>query len=280
MKQLAGRVAAITGAASGIGRALAVALAREGMQLALSDIDATALSETARLAAVHGTRITTARVDVAERAAVHAWADRVAAEHGGVHLAVNNARVALGATIEQMAYEDLEWLLGINFWGVVHGTKALLPHLLAAEEGHIVNVSSVFGLIAVPGQGAYNAAKFAVRGFTECLRQELELENRRVSATCVHPGGVKTNIARSARFPLQARSTRAAEPADIAKRFDEIARTTPEAAALAIVRGVRRNARRVLIGADARAIDLVQRATGAGYQALIVRAARRGLNAI
>ena len=273
VKQLAGRVAAITGAASGIGRALAIALAREGMQLALSDIDEPGLAETERLAAAHGTRVTTARLDVAERAAVHAWADRVAAEHGAVHLAVNNAGVALGATIEQMAYEDLEWLFGINFWGVVHGTKAFLPHLLAAEEGHIVNVSSVFGLIAVPGQGAYNAAKFAVRGYTECLRQELELENRRVSATCVHPGGVKTNIARSARN----RQPGLMSSDELARRFEEIARTTPADAALAIVRGVKRNARRVLIGADARAIDLVQRLTGAGYQALTVRVARRGL---
>ncbi len=275
MKQFAGRVAAITGAASGIGRALALALAREGMQLALSDINEVGLAETAQFAAPHGTRVTTARLDVAERAAVHAWADRVAAEHGGVHLVVNNAGVAHGASIEAMAYEDLEWLFGINFWGVVHGTKAFLPHLLAAEEGHIVNVSSVFGIIAVPGQGAYNAAKFAVRGYTECLRQELELENRRVSATCVHPGGVKTNIARNGRFPVQAGAASATDPADIARRFDEVARTTPEQAAAAIVRGVKRNARRVLIGADARAIDLVQRVSGAGYQALIVRAARR-----
>jgi len=275
VRQLAGRVAAVTGAASGIGRALAVALAREGMQVAISDVNESALAETARLAAAarSGARITSARVDVADRAAVHAWADRVAGEHGGVHLVVNNAGVALGATIERMTYDDLEWLFGINFWGVVHGTKAFLPHLLAAEEGHIVNVSSVFGLIAVPGQGAYNAAKFAVRGYTECLRQELELEGRRVSATCVHPGGVKTNIARSARN----RQTELVGSAELARRFDEIARTTPDDAALAIVRGVQRGARRVLIGADARAIDLLQRLTGSGYQALTVAAARRGL---
>jgi butyryl-CoA dehydrogenase len=193
-------------------------------------------------------------------------------EHGGVHLVVNNAGVALGGTITETSYDDYEWLLGINFWGVVHGTKAFLPHLLAADEGHIVNVSSVFGLIAVPGQSAYNAAKFAVRGFTECLRQELELEGRRVSATCVHPGGIRTNIARAMRNRHDAIST-----AEAARRFDELARTTPETAALRIVRGVQRNARRVLIGADAHAIDLVQRLTGTGYQALTVAAARRGL---
>jgi len=275
MRNLTGRVAAVTGAASGIGRALAIALAREGMHVAISDVNEADLAETAASAARFGTRITSARVDVSERAAVHAWADAVAREHGAVHLVANNAGVALGATIEQMTYDDLEWLFGINFWGVVHGTKAFLPHLLAADEGHVVNVSSVFGLIAVPGQGAYNAAKFAVRGYTECLRQELEVENRRVSATCVHPGGVRTNIARNARN----RSEGVISSEDAAKRFDEIARTTPEWAALRIVRGVQRNARRVLIGADALAIDALQRLTGTGYQALTVAAARRGLAA-
>jgi butyryl-CoA dehydrogenase len=275
MRHLEGRVAAITGAASGIGRALAVALAREGMRVAISDVNELGLAETAKLAAGArpGAQISAARVDVADRAAMHAWAERVAAEHGAVHLAVNNAGVALGATIAQMSYDDLEWLFGINFWGVVHGTKAFLPHLLAAEEGHIVNVSSVFGLIAVPGQGAYNAAKFAVRGYTECLRQELELEGRRVSATCVHPGGVKTNIARAARNPQLDLISRD----QAARRFDDFACTTPEWAALRIVRGVQRNARRVLIGADARAIDLLQRLTASGYQALTVAAARRGV---
>ncbi len=274
MRQLAGRVAAITGAGSGIGRALAIALVREGMHVAISDVNEASLAETTRLASTAraGAQVTAARVDVADRAAVHAWADRVVAEHGGVHLVVNNAGVAMGGLIEQLSYDDLEWLFGINFWGVVHGTKAFLPHLLAAEEGHVVNVSSVFGLIAVPGQGAYNAAKFAVRGFTECLRQELELEQRRVSATCVHPGGIRTNIARAMRNRHDGISD-----AEAARRFDEMARTTPETAALRIVRGVQRNSRRILIGADAHAIDLVQRLTGAGYQALTVRAARRGL---
>jgi NAD(P)-dependent dehydrogenase (short-subunit alcohol dehydrogenase family) len=274
VRHLEGRVAAVTGAASGIGRALAVALAREGMQVAISDVNEAGLAETAKLAAAarSGARITPARVDVADRVAVHAWADRVAAEHGAVHLAVNNAGVALGARIEEMTYDDLEWLFGINFWGVVHGTKAFLPHLLAAEEGHVVNVSSVFGLIAVPGQGAYNAAKFAVRGYTECLREELEVAGRRVSATCVHPGGIRTNIARNARN----RQRDLVSDEEMARRFDEVARTSSEWAALRIVRGVQRNARRVLIGADARAIDLLQRLTGSGYQALVVAAAKRG----
>jgi short-subunit dehydrogenase len=171
-----------------------------------------------------------------------------------------------------MSYADLEWLFGINFWGVVHGTKAFLPHLKQSGQGHVVNVSSVFGLIAVPGQGAYNAAKFAVRGFTECLRQELELEGVNVSATCVHPGGIKTNIARKARFVARAGSPSREEMDEF---FDRMARTMPEAAARAILRGVRRNARRVLIGADAYAIAALQRLLPTGYQALVVRQARR-----
>jgi butyryl-CoA dehydrogenase len=216
--------------------------------------------------------VTEARLDVADRAAVHAWAGRVVAEHGRANLVINNAGVGLGATIADMSYADLEWLFGVNFWGVVHGTKAFLPHLKAAGEGHVVNVSSVFGLIAVPGQAAYNAAKFAVRGFTECLRMELELEGARVSATCVHPGGIRTNIARSARVvPREGSPSRE----EMNARFDALARTSPEAAARAILRGVKRNARRVLIGADARAISALQRLAPARYQALLVRQARK-----
>ena len=211
-------------------------------------------------------------MDVADRAAVHAHAERVVTEHSRVNLVINNAGVGLGATISEMSYTDLEWLFGINFWGVVHGTKAFLPHLKQAGEGHIVNVSSVFGLIAVPGQGAYNAAKFAVRGFTECLRQELELEGVNVSATCVHPGGIKTNIARKARIVAREGSPSREEMNAL---FDRMARTTPEAAARAILRGVKRNARRVLIGFDAYAIAALQRLLPTSYQALVVRGARR-----
>ena len=272
MRELRGRVAVVTGAASGIGRALAFELAREGTALALSDVDEDGLAETHARASALGARVTSERVDVADRAAVHAHADRVVAEHGRANLVINNAGVGLGATIREMSYADLEWLFGIDFWGVVHGTKAFLPHLIAAGEGHVVNVSSVFGLIAVPGQGAYNAAKFAVRGFTECLRQELELEGAPVSATCVHPGGIQTNIARSARVTPRAGSPSREEMNAL---FDRVARTTAEAAARAILRGVKRNARRVLIGADARVISALQRLLPASYQKLVVRQARR-----
>ena len=175
-----------------------------------------------------------------------------------MHLIVNNAGVAVGATVEQMSYEDLEWLMGINFWGVVHGTKAFLPHLRKVDEGHIVNVSSVFGLISVPSQSAYNAAKFAVRGFTDALRMELEADGGNVSATTVHPGGIKTNIAKTARMdPTMG---------DSAGELDKLLRTSPEQAAKVILTAVERNRRRVLIGADARVIDLLPRLPQSIYQ--------------
>lgn len=272
MKDFAHRVAAITGAASGIGRALALELASHGAHLAICDVDEAGLAQTARDAIARGAKVSQARVDVAERAAVHAWADAVAAELGGVNLVFNNAGVALNGTIEEMSYEDLEWLLGINFWGVVHGTKAFLPHLIASGEGHIVNVSSVFGIIAVPTQSAYHAAKFAVRGYTECLREELELAGHPVSATCVHPGGIQTNIVRNARL-----TTSAGGPSrdDAIAQFDRAARTSPEKAARRILLGVQRNERRVLIGADARVIDWIQRLFPTAYQRLMIAATRR-----
>src|SRR5947209_4569245 len=200
MKDFQGRVAAITGAGSGIGRALARNLAGRGTHLALSDVDEVGLAETVALCEGHGVKVTSQRVDVADRAAMFAWADQVVADHGKVNLIFNNAGVALGATIEAMSYEDFSWLMSINFWGVVHGTKAFLPHLKAAGEGHIVNMSSVFGLISVPSQSAYNAAKFGVRGFTDALPMELEVDRCGVSSTTVHPGGIKTNIAKNARM--------------------------------------------------------------------------------
>jgi NAD(P)-dependent dehydrogenase (short-subunit alcohol dehydrogenase family) len=272
MKTLHDKVSAITGAGSGIGRATAVLFANLGCHLALSDVDEEGLAETAGRCA--GVKVTTARVDVADRARVHAWADEVVADHGRVHVIVNNAGVGLGATVEAMTYEDLDWLMGVDFWGVVHGTKAFLPHIKRAGEGHIVNISSVFGLIAVPTQSAYNAAKFAVRGFTECLREEMEVEGSNVGVTCVHPGGIKTNIARKARLRT-GKEWGARDAEEAAADFDKKARSTPEDAARAILRAMLGNRRRQLVGADAVVIDLIQRLLPASYQRLLVAGAKR-----
>lgn len=274
MESFDGKVAAITGAGSGIGRALAVALAGFGAHLALSDIDIDGLEETARLCAAAGRRVTTEGVDVADRSAVEAWADLVVAQHGGVDLVINNAGVAVAAPVASMSYDDLEWLMGINFWGVVYGTKAFLPHLQSTGGGHIVNVSSVFGLISVPTQSAYNAAKFAVRGFTDALRMELAIEPCGVSCTTVHPGGIKTNIARNARVDGELASQVGGDAA--ARRgFDRLALTTPDRAAIQILEAVRRNRRRVLVGPDAKVIDLLSRLPAGLYQGILIGGARR-----
>ncbi|GGJ92396.1 short-chain dehydrogenase [Alloalcanivorax dieselolei] len=270
MKSFKDKVAVITGAGSGIGRALAGQLAAQGAKLALSDVNEAGLRETVEALGLDSERVISKVFDVADRNAVYTFADEVMAHFDAAHLVINNAGVALGASVEEMSYEDFEWLMGINFWGVVYGTKAFLPHLKAAGEGHIVNVSSVFGLIGVPTQSAYNAAKFAVRGFTESLRQELEIENGGVSCTTVHPGGIKTNIARNARMGSGMEKITGTD-ADKARRdFEKLFRTTPEEAARTILKGVRANKRRVLIGSDALAIDGMQRLLPTSYQRLMV----------
>ncbi|MBK6005422.1 SDR family NAD(P)-dependent oxidoreductase [Ramlibacter ginsenosidimutans] len=276
MRDFQGKVAAITGAGSGIGRALALALARAGARLALSDIDAAGLALTAQqVVAVHAP-CTTASLDVSQREAVFAWADECRNAHGQVNLIVNNAGVALAAGAATVRIEDFQWIMGINFWGVVHGTQAFLPHLQASGDGHIVNISSIAGMVALPTQAAYNATKFAVRGYTEALRMELELAGAPVSATCVHPGGIATRIARSMRIdPAWLRSTGLGAEA-LRERSDQMLQvTTPDQAAQRILQGVRRNERRVLVGPDARALDVMQRVLGAGYQPLLVRRWRR-----
>ncbi|MGQ0622224.1 MAG: SDR family NAD(P)-dependent oxidoreductase [Panacagrimonas sp.] len=274
MKDFADKVAAITGAASGIGRALAIELARCRCHLALSDVDEKGLAETVALAQAAGrVEVSSQKVDVSDRAAVYAWASKVVSDHGKVNLIFNNAGVAHGATVEGTRYEDFEWIMGINFWGVVHGTKAFLPHLRASGEGHVINVSSVFGIVSVPTQSTYNATKFAVRGFTEALRQELDIEHAPVSATCVHPGGIKTNIARAARMDASASGITGTDVDTSRREFEKLFRTTPEQAARTILGAVRRDARRVLIGPDAYLIDFVQRLLPTGYQRIISKLA-------
>jgi len=281
MKTFQGRVGAITGAGSGIGRAVATELARRGAEVALCDVDETGLAETADRIQATGTRVSTQRVDVADRQAVEEWADKVAADHGQVNLIVNNAGVALGANVETMSYEDLEWLMGVNFWGVVHGTKAFLPHLRAADEGHIVNISSVFGMMGIPSQSAYNAAKFAVRGFTEALRIELDADGGKVSCTTIHPGGIKTNIARNGRFDDATMSGLGVselvqDPDKVAEMTERAFRTTPEKAAQVILDAVQADKRRAFIGADAQLFKVMAMLPPGVYQNAIRLGARIG----
>lgn len=269
MKTFKNRVAAITGASSGIGRALAVELASRGTNLALSDVDEVGMAETRRQCEAAGVKVITDAVDVSDRDAVYAWADRVVAHYGVVHMIFNNAGIAIHATNEEVPIEVFRRVIDIDFWGVVYGTRAFLPHLKKAPEAHIVNISSVFGLVGVPGQGPYNCAKFAVRGFSESLRQELDLLAPHVRCSCVHPGGIKTNIARAAGYIGQQLGVVDREA--LARRFDKLAQTTPEEAAGVIVDGVRRDQARILVGQDARLLDAIQRLAPQRYQAFMRR---------
>ncbi len=281
MKSFRSKVAAITGAGSGMGRTLALSLARRGCHLALSDVDATGLAETRRLVEALGgaspITVTSRRLDVSDRADVTRWASEVMRDHARCNLIFNNAGISYGSTVEGTDYEDFEHVMNVNFWGVVHGTKAFLPHLRASGDGHVINTSSLFGLIAVPGQNTYNASKFAVRGFTEALRIELDLMRAPVSATSVHPGGIKTNIARASKMHGSLKDLGFADVESVPGRFEKAFRVTAEDAAETILRGVERNAPRVLIGADAHILDWMQRLVPERYQSLVVRAARHAI---
>jgi short-subunit dehydrogenase len=256
MKQLIGKVAAVTGAASGIGRMLAVNLAKEGCHLAIADVDKKGLAETAAMIG-DKVKITTHIVDVADRKQVYRYAETAAKQHGGVDIIINNAGVSVAETLEDVSYEDFEWLFGINFWGVVYGTKAFLPYLKKRPEAHIVNISSINAMVPFSNNGPYNAAKSAVMGFTETLVQELDGSPVRIS--CVHPGGIKTNIARNARFGKHVNPGSSHE--DVVKMFDRIARTSADRAAKVIISGIKKNKKRIMIGLDAKMMDLSKRLT-------------------
>ncbi|WP_125078619.1 SDR family NAD(P)-dependent oxidoreductase [Mycobacterium sp. P7213] len=266
----AGKVVVITGAGSGIGKALALNLAAHGAKLALSDINTDGLADTVREAEALGAQVKSDQLNVVERTAVLAYADEVAEHFGEVHQVYNNAGIAYNGDVEKAAFKDIERVMDVDFWGVVNGTKAFLPHLIASGDGHIVNVSSLFGLIAIPGQSAYNAAKFAVRGFTEALRQEMLINGHPVKVTCVHPGGIKTGVARNATV------CDGEDAQTLAEFYDRyLLLHSPEMAAQTILDGVRAGRARVLIGWEAHALDVLVRLIGPGYQRLTAAAAAR-----
>jgi short-subunit dehydrogenase len=269
MTQIRG-AAAITGAASGIGRALALELAARGCDLALADRDEAGLQAVAaEIAKTSPRKVSVHRVDVSEPAAIAVFAQAATSAHPGLAIVINNAGVALLGAFNEIDQAQMDWLMNINFWGVVHSTRAFLPHLARQSEAHIVNVSSIFGIVAPPGQTAYSAAKFAVRGFSEALRHELQMANSPVKLSVVHPGGVSTNIVRNSRAGVGV--TDNARRAESIERFDAVARTTPKAAALRIIQGIEKNQPRILIGNDARFMDLLQRFRPATYWAVMAK---------
>ena len=266
MSFLSTGVAIVTGAGSGIGRALAQRLATGGSALAIADIDEAGLQETAHSLGKNSKLVTAHVVDVAKEESVKSFASDVNSRHGRVTLLINNAGVALHGDFEEISLDDLRWLMDINFWGAVYGVKYFLPMLKREPRAHIVNLSSVFGLIAPAGQAAYSASKFAVRGFTEALRHELAHSN--VCVSCVHPGGIRTPIAQHARLGA---ATPAARREQSISRFQKLARTPPETAAAVILRGVERREPRILIGMDAYQIDVLQRLRPATYWKSLAR---------
>ena len=267
---LRNRVALITGAASGIGRATAFAMAKRGCHLALADIDEAGVQETAHAAQALGVRATAHRLDVADRDAVRAFPQAVLAAHKRVDLLMNNAGVAVGGTFEQISEDDFDWLMEINFHGVVRMTRAFLPLLHQADEARVVNVSSIYGIISPPGQAAYSASKFAVRGFSNVLR--LELEGSTIGVSVVHPGGVATSIAKNARVPAGASGK---EIESRRKTMEKLLRMPPEEAGEIIVRGIEKRQARILVGSDAKAAALLERLAPVGYWNLLKKAIKR-----
>ena len=269
MTAIKGAAAAVTGAAGGIGRALALELAAGGCDLALSDRDEAGLQSLAAELKASGRKVTTHRLDVGDAAAIKQFADDATAAHPGLNIVINNAGVALFGSFAEINQAEMEWLFNINFWGVVHGTRAFLPQLSRQREAHVVNLSSIFGIVAPPGQSAYAAAKFAVRGFSESLRHELAVANSPVKLSVVHPGGIATAIARNAR--AGAGMTDNARRVQAIERFERAAKTSPRDAALRIIAGIARNEPRILIGSDARLLDLLQRFMPGTYWKVIAK---------
>lgn len=263
-------VVVVTGAGSGIGRALAVRLSRESIAgLAIAEVNEETLADTADLIGETGVNVSSHVLDVADQEAWRAFADEVVKEHGRATHLINNAGVALGGSVGEVSTDEISWLMDVNFWGVVYGTKTFLPLLAREKSAHIVNISSIFGLVAPPGQAAYCASKFAVRGFTESLRHEMEGTN--VAVSVVHPGGVSTNIANSARIG-EGVSLNPEELEERRKEYNKnLAVNSPGEAAETIVRGIKAREPRILIGTDAKVVSLIARLFPKRYFAVIDR---------
>jgi short-subunit dehydrogenase len=272
--RLKDRTAVVTGAGSGIGRAIARSLAQRGCHLALADIDEAGLAETVGLVKGTNVRVTSHKLDVADRDAVAALPQAVATAHGGAALLFNNAGVAVAGSFDQLAERDFEWLFEINFWALVRLTRAFMPLLKASDEARLVNLSSLFGLISPPGQTAYAASKFAVRGFSNALRFELAGSN--VGVTVVHPGGVATKIADNARRPAGTSNTEVNEQIERARR---VLTMPPAQAGEIIVKAVERRAARVLVGRDARMMALLERLAPVSYWNILGPLLRRSADA-
>ncbi len=267
---LADKVVVITGAGGGMGREMALKAAREGALLAISDWNAEALAETVDLVKGLGAEVRSDVIDVSDRAAMATWATAVAEQFGRVNMVVNNAGVTVTGDFEEMSYEDFDWIVGVNFNGVVNGTKEFLPHLIASGDGALVNISSLFGLISMPGQTAYNATKYAVRGFTEALREEMLINKHNVSVTCIHPGGIKTGISRNGR------KTASQDGSKLDDMFDKkLARMTAEKAATIILDAAVKGKARVLVGIDAHVIHNAAKFAGSAYQDFVAWGAPR-----
>lgn len=267
MKNLNDKVVVITGAAGGMGREMAIQAAQQGALLAISDWNDDALNETADLCKqAGGKRVRADKVDVSDREAVKTWAASVAEEFGRVNMVINNAGVSVTGDFETMSYDDFDWIVGINFYGVVHGTKEFLPHLIASGDGALVNISSLFGLVSMPGQSAYNATKYAVRGFSEAIREEMLINKHGVSVTVVHPGGIRTGIARNGRKNAEIDASK------IDNLFDKkLARMGADKAARIILKGALKKQARVLVGIDAHLIHHLAKNVGSSYQDVVAR---------
>ncbi len=278
MTAISGSAAAVTGAASGIGRALALELAARGCDLALADRDEAGLQQVAaEIGKAAKRKVTTHRVDVADIQQIEDFAGAATAAHPGLNILINNAGVALLGNFDEVDHAQMDWLFNINFWGVVHGTRAFLPHLSLKPEAHIVNLSSIFGIIAPPGQTAYSAAKFAVRGFSESLRHELAMAKSPVRLSVVHPGGIATNIVRNSRTGTGV--TDNARRAQSIERFEAMAINTPAVAAQRIIHGIEKNQPRILIGGDAKFMDLLQRLLPGTYWSVMARKLEKRMTA-